>query len=73
MQLVALFVQLAKVTPCFTCNTHFLAKTNVSVFQGAGVGALLALRLNTEESFKKDLGAVKVTCMGVATAACLTG
>jgi len=45
----------------------------VSVFQGAGVGALLALRLNTEEPYKKDLGDVTVTCMGVATAACLTG
>lgn len=40
---------------------------------GAGVGALLALRLNTEEPYKKDLGDVTVTCMGVATAACLTG
>lgn len=37
------------------------------------MGALLALRLNTEESFKQDLGSRKVTCIGVATAACLTG
>lgn len=41
--------------------------------QGGGVGALLALRLNTEEKFKQDLGAVKVNCVGVASAACLTG
>jgi hypothetical protein len=41
--------------------------------QGAGVGALLALRLNTEERFKQDLGKAQVTCIGVASAACLTG
>jgi hypothetical protein len=41
--------------------------------QGAGVGALLALRLNTEDTFQSDLKGRKVTCMGVASAACLTG
>jgi hypothetical protein len=41
--------------------------------QGAGVGALLALRLTTEACFQPDLKGKQVTCMGVATAACLTG
>lgn len=37
------------------------------------MGALLALRLHTEERFKQDLGSAQVNCMGVASAACLTG
>lgn len=37
------------------------------------MGALLALRLNTEEKFKQQLGGAKVTCIGVASAACLNG
>jgi hypothetical protein len=40
--------------------------------QGAGVGSLLALRLNTEEAFQQQLGGVKVTCIAIATAACLS-
>jgi hypothetical protein len=40
--------------------------------QGAGVGSLLALRLNTEEAFKQQLGDIKVTCIAIATAACLS-
>lgn len=41
--------------------------------QGGGVGALLALRLNTEEQYRRDLGSRKATCVGVASAACITG
>ncbi|WIA15373.1 hypothetical protein OEZ85_002036 [Tetradesmus obliquus] len=39
---------------------------------GAGVGSLLALRLNTEEAFTQQLGDTKVTCIAIATAACLS-
>uniref|UniRef100_A0A383VYZ4 Fungal lipase-type domain-containing protein n=1 Tax=Tetradesmus obliquus TaxID=3088 RepID=A0A383VYZ4_TETOB len=39
---------------------------------GAGVGSLLALRLNTEDAFTQQLGDTKVTCVAIATAACLS-